>query len=262
MRETDPTRPESDSPDPPHRGLGRATPVAILGTVIPITGAVATLIIGPLLAGWLRAQGWAGVCYFTVFFAIAATLTLAPTYTTSVIAGWTFGFRRGFPAVIIGTVGGATLSYLLIRRLAGDRVQETFHEHPRWEVVRRALLEENRLKTLWIVFLMRLSPVLPFGTTNVLLATTGVPLGIYVFGTLLGLAPRTALVALAAAGAEQLDFDSADSYALLVGGIAATTLCIVAMVLIGRRALERATAQHASPTGQSSQNPDVNRSKK
>jgi uncharacterized membrane protein YdjX (TVP38/TMEM64 family) len=119
---------------------------------------------------------------------------------------------------------------------------EAFGQHPRWEVVRRALLEESRFKTLWIVFLLRLSPVLPFGTTNVLLATTGVRFDLYVLGTLLGLMPRTGLVALAAAGAEKLDFDAAESWWLLLGGLAATAVGITAMAIIGRRALHRATA--------------------
>ena len=98
-----------ESPPPPRRGLGQATPVAILATAIPILGSVTMLIAGPLLAGWLRAQGTAGLIYFTVTFALLGAVAFAPTYTTSVIAGWTFGFARGFPAVIIGTVIGVIL---------------------------------------------------------------------------------------------------------------------------------------------------------
>jgi uncharacterized membrane protein YdjX (TVP38/TMEM64 family) len=224
-----------------NRGLGRATPVAFIATAVPIFGSVATLIIGPFIAHWLRAQGWTGVLYFTIFFAIAGALTLAPTYSTSVIAGWTFGFERGFPAIVVGTVGGAILCYLAARRLAMQRVAETYRQHPKWDLVRRALLQEHPLKALWIVFLMRLSPVLPFGTTNVLLATSGVRFDIYVLGTLLGLMPRTGLVALAAAGAERLDFNTAESWWLLLAGLGATAICIVAMAVIGKQALDRAT---------------------
>ena len=229
---------------PRHRFLGRATPVAFIATALPILGSVSTLAAGPFIAQWLRTRGWVGVLYFTVAYVIAGALTLAPTYTASVIAGWTFGFARGFPAIVVGTVGGATLCYLGAKRLAMHRVAETYHEHPKWNLVRRALLEENPLKALWIVFLMRLSPVLPFGTTNVLLATSGERLDLYIVGTLLGLMPRTGLVALAAAGAERLDFNSAESWWLLAGGLAATGLCIFVMALIGKHALDRATRRH------------------
>jgi uncharacterized membrane protein YdjX (TVP38/TMEM64 family) len=102
-------------------------------------------------------------------------------------------------------------------------------------------MTDRPLKTLWIVFLMRLSPVLPFGTTNVLLATTGVSFTIYVLGTLLGLMPRLGLIALAAAGAEQLDFETAESRWMLAGGVAATAVCVVVLTMVGKHALDRAT---------------------
>ncbi len=229
---------------PPTRlrtALGRSGPVALIAIALPVGGSLVTVAAGPLVAPWLRGQGWWGVAVFTVTFAVLGALALAPTYSTSVLAGWAFGFRVGFPAVIVGTVTGATVGYLLARRVAKDRVESTFADHPKWDVVRRALAAERPLKTLWIVFLMRLSPVLPFGTTNVLMATTGVPLTIYVAGTLLGLAPRMGLVAIAAAGAETLDFTTAQSWWVLAGGLAATGTCVVVLAVIGKHALNRAT---------------------
>ena len=231
--------------DPPaaahRRGLGRAGPVALIATALPVTGSVAMIAIGPLLAPWLRELGTAGVVGFTIGFTILGALALAPTYSTSILAGWTFGFAVGFPSVVLGTVGGAALCYLFARRLAAERVHTLFAEHPRWEVVRRAMAEERPLKTLWIVFLMRLSPVLPFGTTNVLMSTCGVPLSIYIFGTMLGLMPRMGLVALAAASAERLDFDTAESWWMLAAGLLATGICIAVLAIVGKHALDRAT---------------------
>jgi uncharacterized membrane protein YdjX (TVP38/TMEM64 family) len=194
----------------------------------------------------LREQGWWGVgtCSPSCTHC-SARFALAPTYSTSILAGWTFGFRLGFPAVVIGTAVGAVLGYLVARRVAQERVASTFAAHPKWDVVRRALAEERPLKTLWIVFLLRLSPVLPFGTTNVLMATTGVPLAIYFCGTVLGLAPRLGLVALAAAGADRLDFDSAKSWWMLAAGAVTTAICIVVFAVVGRHALNRATRERA-----------------
>ncbi len=225
--------------------LGRSSPVALFAIALPVCGSLAAVAIGPLIAPWLRGQGWWGVVLFTVTFALLGALALAPTYSTSAIAGWTFGFRVGFPVVIIGTVTGAMLGYLFARRVAKERVRSTFADHPRWNIVRRALAEEKAWKTLWIVFLLRLSPVLPFGTTNVLMATTGVPISIYFTGTLLGLMPRMGLVALAAAGSNRLDFDSAQSWWALAGGLLATGVYIVVLAVIGRRAIDRATRERA-----------------
>jgi uncharacterized membrane protein YdjX (TVP38/TMEM64 family) len=232
----------------PASGWGRAGPVALVATALPVAGALAVPSLGLLLAPTLRELGLAGAIGFTVVFTILGALALAPTYSTAIIAGWTFGFALGFPAVVIGTVAGATLCYAFARRVAGQRVHNVFEEHPRWEVVRRALAEEKPLKTLWIVFLMRLSPVLPFGTTNVLMSTCGVPMTIYVVGTMLGLMPRMGLVAMAAAGAERIDFNTAESWWMLAAGLLATGVCIFVLALIGKRALQRATASRAHPS--------------
>lgn len=215
-----------------------------------MAGALAVPSLGLLLAPWLREMGIAGAVVFTIAFTVLGALALAPTYSTAIIAGWTFGFALGFPAVVIGTVAGATLCYLFARQVAGRRVHSVFEDHPRWEVVRRALAEEKPLKTLWIVLLMRLSPVLPFGTTNVLMSTCGVPLVIYVVGTMLGLMPRMGLVAMAAAGAERIDFKTAESWWMLAAGLVATGICIAALAMIGKRALHRATsARHQIDPG-------------
>ena len=70
-------------------------------------------------------------------------------------------------------------------------------------------------------------------------------LPIYVAGTLLGLIPRAALVAFAAARTEQFDASADGSVALFAAGLGATVLCFVVLVLIGKRALRRATAAAA-----------------
>ena len=235
---------ESPAPPATHRGLGRATSVAIVATLLPIIGSLSIPTIGLMFAPSLAKMGWGGVAIFASAFALLGAAALAPTYTTSMIAGWTFGFARGFPAVAAGLVIGAVFCYLGAKRLAYKRVASTFAEHPKWNIVRRALLDDKWHKTLWIVFLLRLSPVLPFGTTNVLLATTGVPLGVYIVGTVLGLTPRIALIALAAQGAERLDLKTSESWWLLAGGLGATAICIFVLAVIGKRALERATRRN------------------
>ena len=82
------------------------------------------------------------------------------------------------------------------------------------------------------MFLLRLSPILPFGTTNILLATSGVRVSIFLLGTVLGIVPRIGVIFFAAAGANQLDFKRKESWWLLAAGIAATMICIAVMALI------------------------------
>jgi uncharacterized membrane protein YdjX (TVP38/TMEM64 family) len=232
-----------DYAPPRRRRFGGAGAVAAVSLALPIFGSVATVVAAPFVAPWLRAQGAAGVLFFVVTFMLLGAVAVAPTYSTSVIAGWTFGFRVGWAAVMVATVVGAMLCYAAARRAAGARVAAAFHDHPKWELVRRALVDARGTRTLWLVVLLRLSPVLPFGTTNVLLATTGVRPLTYALGTLLGLAPRTGVIAAAAAGAERLDLTVADSWWLLAAGTVATAACIVTLAVVGKRALDRATRE-------------------
>jgi uncharacterized membrane protein YdjX (TVP38/TMEM64 family) len=156
------------------------------------------------------------------------------------VAGWAFGVKLGFAAVLFGTVVGASSCYIVARRYGAHRVIEAFREHVRFETIRHALVEESALKTLWIVFLLRLSPVLPFGTTNIVLATSGVRFATFLLGTLLGIIPRIGAIFIAAAGVDQLDFKRQQSWWMLAAGLAATIVCIAAMTLTGKRALDRA----------------------
>jgi uncharacterized membrane protein YdjX (TVP38/TMEM64 family) len=213
----------------------------LFATIVPITGNVLMLLAGPFLAVAMRGTGAIGAIGFTISYALLGALAIAPTYTTSIVAGWAFGVRDGFISVLVGTVVGATLCYLIAHRFARSHVLDAFRDHERFDTVRRALVEDTTAKTLWIVFLLRLSPILPFGTTNILLATTGVRLTTFVLGTIAGMIPRVSAIFIAAAGVDQLDFKRRQSWWILAAGIAATFVCLAFMTIVGKRALDRAT---------------------
>src|SRR5687767_9180221 len=82
----------SDARHRPSRGLARAAPVALVATIIPIVGQVLMVGAGPFIAVTLRGSGTAGWVAFTIGFTLLAALLVAPTYTTSIVAGWAFGF--------------------------------------------------------------------------------------------------------------------------------------------------------------------------
>jgi uncharacterized membrane protein YdjX (TVP38/TMEM64 family) len=226
---------------PQPTALRRTAPIALFATIVPITGNLAMLAAAPFVVGAMRGTGSVGAAWFALGYAVLGAIAVAPTYTTSIVAGLAFGVILGFTSVFVGTLIGGTLCFLVARRVGADRVIEAFRNHERLDTVRRALVEDNAIKTLWIVFLLRLSPILPFGTTNILLATSGVRLPIFLGGTILGMIPRIGVIFFAAAGANQLDFKSQSSWWMLAAGIAATIVCIAVMALIGKRALDRAT---------------------
>ena len=223
------------------RQIGPAGPVALIATTMPMIGALALLTVAPTIVRWLHAHGLAGALAFMLCYALCCGFALVPTYASSILGGWTFKFAIGFPAVMAGLGGAAVIGYMLAHRIVGHRVRRVIHEHPKWEVVRNALVGGKSLKVIGIVTLLRLSPLLPFETTNVLLASCEVRLVPFLIGTLLGVAPRTAAVVFIASRAHKLESAGAGSWWLIVMAMVLSALVIVVVTIVAKKALDRAT---------------------
>jgi uncharacterized membrane protein YdjX (TVP38/TMEM64 family) len=224
-------------PQPPHpirrffRQIGPAGPMALIVTCLPAIGAIFLFSLAPRAAPWLRSHGWLGV----------------PTYANSILGGWTFKFAIGFPAVMAGLGGAAMIGYALAHRIVGHRVEDTIAQHPKWEIVRRALVGGSTLRTIGIITLLRLSPLLPFETTSVLLASFGVRPLPYLIGTLLGIAPRAAALVFFAAQARKLELKTAPHPLTIVIGLIVTAVSVVVLAVVAKHALDRAVASGTIP---------------
>jgi uncharacterized membrane protein YdjX (TVP38/TMEM64 family) len=223
------------------RALGPAGPLALLATCLPAIGGAVALSLVRVVVPWLHRSGAPGLLLFVIGFAVLGGLALVPTWANSMIGGWTYKFAAGFPAVMVGLAGAAMIAYLLAHRVAGHRVEELIHEHPKWQIVRDALIGRNTVRTIWVIILLRLSPLLPFETTNVLLAACGVKPLPFLIGTLIGVMPRTAALVLAAASAEKLNLHQAAGWEWLAAGAVLTLIGAAIIALIGKHALDRAT---------------------
>jgi uncharacterized membrane protein YdjX (TVP38/TMEM64 family) len=223
------------------RALGPAGPMALVATLMPAVGAVVLIAVARDVAPWLKARAPLSLVPFVAAFAVLGGFALVPTYANSLLAGWTFGFALGFPAVMVGLLGAGLISYSFAHRIAGHRVEDLIHEHPKWEIVRNALIGRGTWRTIWIVMLLRLSPMLPFEATSVLLAVTGTKLFPFVVGTALGVIPRTAAIVWIASKAHTLDLQEANNRWLLVVGLLLSALGAVVIAVISKRALDRAT---------------------
>lgn len=223
----------------------RLAPLAIVSLVLPPLGAA--LLIGYLstIGPWLQSLGGRGLALYVVGFAILGGFALLPTYAPAVLGGWAFGDRLGIPAALAGFVLASAINYAWAHRLSGPHAAALLAEKPRWLAVRNALVGQSWWKTLLVVGLIRLPPNSPFALSNGAMAAARVPIGAYLLGTLLGLAPRTAVAVKAGTQLAALDFGQRDAF-----GSAALTigLSVVALGLLGwiaRRALDSTLAAHA-----------------
>ncbi|MBC7835098.1 MAG: TVP38/TMEM64 family protein [Phycisphaerales bacterium] len=252
----------SESNTKPKSLFTRLGPTGLLGllwTAAPaICGILLLAHIGEL-SDLLRAQGEGGVLIYSLAFIISAGLGLLPTYSQSILGGWVFGFALGFPAALLGFVGGSLIGYVIAKTVSRHRVQDLIEENAKARAMRNALIGHGFWRTLGLIILIRVPPNSPFALTNLVLASCGVKPLPYVVGTAIGMVPRTAIaVAMAAAaGARAADIgafikEGPGPY-VLVGGLLATFVMLGVIGAIANKALARATrgkeAVVAAPAG-------------
>jgi uncharacterized membrane protein YdjX (TVP38/TMEM64 family) len=101
---------------------------------------------------------------------IAASLVLAPAFLLTFAAGAVYGLWRGTILVYIGAVLGSSAVFALASPLARSRLLRRIDRDPRVAAVRTALVGD----AVWVMFLLRLSPLVPYVLLNYALALSGV----------------------------------------------------------------------------------------
>lgn len=244
--------------------LKRLGPVGILAaawTLVPAFAgfALVTVWLAPV-AEWLQGRGPVeGPVIFAACFMVTAGFGLLPTYAQSFVAGWVFGSMAGVGAALAGFTGAALIGFGITRVVDRDRIDGMIESHPRASVVKKALVGRGGWRTLGIVTLIRIPPNSPFSLTNLVLSGGGVRLGTYLVGTVVGMTPRTAIVAVlaaTAATAAAAEPDGAQNLVdvakqikreplLWIGGIVSMIVIVVTISTIANRALARMTSDPA-----------------
>lgn len=224
------------------RELGAVGPLAAFAVAGPVGGAAVLVASSGVWYSALEASGLAAVFWLLGATAVLAGLSLVPTHATSLVAGMLFGSAAGSLLAMAGIAGAASLGYFVLRRLVGDRAILALARRPKAAAVHAALVGRRGHHVAGLLALIRLSPVMPFAGTNLLMAASGIGFGAFLGGTLLGIAPRVVAVAVAGAGLEELDLSRGADQRLAVLGLLATLVVLAVLGRIAGRALARATA--------------------
>lgn len=236
------------------RALGPAGILAAGALVLPAFGSLLLFWKFPVLGAWLRGHEELGLLMYAGAFAVLAGLAFLPTYAQSALGGFAFGIAFGIPGALAGFVGGALIGYLIASRVSGDRVDRALADKPRMRAVRdvlvgRASAGEGHpfLKTFGTVALLRLPPNSPFALTNLLLASSKVPLAPYLLGTAVGMLPRTALAVVIGAGVHDAlskeALEQATPKWVWIAGIAVTLAIVAIFGRIAGAAIDRVAAK-------------------
>ena len=226
--------------------LARPMGVVFLSALGPALGSIAVLALAYAHADALREGGLGVLALLLIGGALAVGLALLPTHVLSLLCGWALGLPVGLLVVLTAATAGSPLGYALGRLLAGPGVMQVIERNPKGAAVCEAIARSSKPRAFVLIGLLRLSPVVPYSSTNVLAAVFRVPMLPYLIGTFIGLAPRAAAVVLIGAGLERLDSEASVSPWLLGLGIAATVAALVLMSWAGKRALNRVAAEAVS----------------
>jgi uncharacterized membrane protein YdjX (TVP38/TMEM64 family) len=194
---------------------------------------------------WVGQMGATGILIFIAVYA-AATVLLAPGAILTIGAGVAFGLWKGFLTVSAGATIGASLAFLVARFIARDKVEVVAQRNEKFRRIDKAIGRQGAK----LIFLLRLSPVIPFNLSNYFYGLTSVKFWPYVLASWIGMMPGTLLYVYigtagkaavsAAAGGETIKH-SWQYWTFLSVGLAATIIVTIWVTKIARDALTETT---------------------
>jgi uncharacterized membrane protein YdjX (TVP38/TMEM64 family) len=195
---------------------------------------------------WIGQMGVAGILIFVGVYAVA-TVLLAPGSILTIGAGFAFGLWKGFVAVSAGATLGASLAFLVARFVAREKIEAIAQRNEKFQRIDNAIGEQGAK----LVFLLRLSPVIPFNLSNYFYGLTGVKFWPYVLASWIGMVPGTFLyVYIGTAGKAAISATAGGEavkhgwqyWTFLSIGLAATIIVTIWVTKIARDALRKTEA--------------------
>ena len=192
----------------------------------------------------LRGQGNVGLVWLALAYTPSSLLFFPAPFLT-ISGGFVFGFVKGVIAVSLGSTVAASITFLAGRTLLRRFIEHKVAGDARFRALDQAVVDHG----FKIVFLTRLSPVLPFNLLNYAFGLTRVRFRDYVLASWTGMFPGTCLyVSIGAAAKSLTEVTSGSSQGgiaqqVLFGfGLLATLLVSVMLTRIAKKTLADATA--------------------
>ena len=154
----------------------------VLGRLFPVVSWLTAL------QAWVGAHGALGMGLFFIVY-VAVTVLMGPAWLLTIAAGLTWTFPVALPLALFSATAGATAAFLLGRTLARHRVEALVAKNDVLAAIDRAVAKRG-----WrIVFLLRLSPVVPYVFSNYVYGLSAIRLWPYVLSSFFGMLPLGAL---------------------------------------------------------------------
>jgi uncharacterized membrane protein YdjX (TVP38/TMEM64 family) len=199
----------------------------------------------PAFMEWVREQGLWGAVIVGLGYA-AATVLMIPGSVITLLTGAIYGPWLGTAVVSPASVLGATMAFLLGRTVFRPTMEARMQGNARFAALQAAI----ETRGLFILTLVRLSPIFPYSLVNYAFGLTRVRTASYMLGSFIGMLPGTLMYVylgsavgdvakLASEGLGETD-TGWQGEALKWGGLAATVVVTVFITRVAKRALAEA----------------------
>lgn len=131
---------------------------------------------------------------YSITGALMMGLALVPTTFFSVISGFVFGLAA-FPFLVLAYTLGSGIGYQSGRFLEKNSLEWLLKPYPKAKM----MIESKKDRMGWLIFFVRISPVIPFAISNLVFALMDTGLKRVLWFGLLGMLPRTFLAFLTGA---------------------------------------------------------------
>ena len=133
---------------------------------------------------WSEHQGhWGGLLYFLIF--VTCGIFFIPIAPLIMVAGTVYGFWSGYLLVASAGLASVAITYGLGKRLWRKRVEQLRSRNPRYEAIFAAISKHGA----FLVFLIRLNPLLPYSLLNYLFTIPKLDFRRYLISSWLGMTP-------------------------------------------------------------------------
>lgn len=136
--------------------------------------------------GQVEQMGPLGYAAYGVVYTVLELL-IVPATPLTLAAGYLFGPVPGTAVVSVSATTAAVLAFLISRFALRDRVRDFADGNKQFVAIDKAIKKDG----FKFVFLLRLSPLLPFAASNYLYGLTSVDLAPYALASWIGMLPGT-----------------------------------------------------------------------
>lgn len=224
--------------------------VSLAVILVSLVLIVRTLPTGQMIHRLTEAVNGLGVLGPIIYGAayVAAALLFIPGSALTLASGAIFNLLLGTLVVSLASTTAAALAFLIARYVARDAVLKWANKYPKFAAIDGAIGQGG-----WkIIFLLRLSPAIPFSLGNYLFGLTAIRFWPYTLASWVGMLPGTFMYVYlgyagktAAAAAGSGGGEATGGFArtaLLVVGLIATVAVTVYVTRIAARAVKEQTA--------------------